>query len=157
MIFLKYHIFGMIFANFIKKLFLGMFRITALLLFLWLSSNASTILYHRQSVLEEIEKSFRAGSARDLSRFFNQMIELSLDGKRANYSKAQAEFIMRDFFKNYPPDSEGIEVVHQGSYQGALVYSIMRYQSQGKPFRVFIKLKEYQKRLLIDSITLSQE
>jgi hypothetical protein len=129
-----------------------------ILLFGFFLFRGETVDYSQQNtVLEEIERTFRIGSARELARYFNEVVELSINDSRASYSKSQAEFIMRDFFKNYPPKSDGVEVFHQGSYNQSLVYSILRYRSSQRTFRVFIKLKEYRQRYLIDSITISEE
>ncbi|GIV39799.1 MAG: hypothetical protein KatS3mg033_1599 [Thermonema sp.] len=136
---------------------MAMPKIIILLFGFFFFHTASPDYSRQDTVLEEIERTFRIGSARELSRYFNEVVELSINDTRATYSKSQAEFIMRDFFKNYPPKSEGVEVFHQGSYQQSLVYSILRYQSSQKRFRVFIKLKEYRQRYLIDSITISEE
>ena len=50
--------------------------------------------------MEDIVVALKAGNATDLSRYFDNRVDLTLPTKSDNYSRTQAEMILRDFFGN---------------------------------------------------------
>ncbi|MFN3316973.1 MAG: DUF4783 domain-containing protein, partial [Raineya sp.] len=52
--------------------------------------------------ISEAESFIRKGDSKNLSKHFGETIELNFDGKKQNYSRNQAEFVMKDFFSKNP-------------------------------------------------------
>jgi hypothetical protein len=50
-----------------------------------------------------IEKAILSGDAKALSGYFGSLTTINIPGHNGNYSKAQAERIFKDFFKENPP------------------------------------------------------
>jgi len=113
------------------------------------SANAQT------EVPGEIKAAIRTGSSRDLARFFNNTVEIGLDGEKSSYSKTQAEFVLKNFFtKNTPA---GFEFDHQGSSAQGQRYAIGTYNSKTGPYRVFVVVKQANGSYLIDTIDFTKK
>ena len=67
-------------------------------------------------VPEEIILSLGSGNSKVLSDYFNQNVELVVLENDKVYSKAQAQQIVSNFFKNYIPES--FKILHQGGKEG---------------------------------------
>ena len=120
----------------------------------------------QEEVLSTAKVAFKAGSSKDLSKYFHNNLEIKIDDNEAdntnsNYSKTQAEYVLKDFFKDNPP--QDFVYVHHGTSKDGMKYAIGKYtckDSTGKPsgsFRVFLKLKQYEGNYLIDEIDFSKE
>ncbi|WP_343847998.1 DUF4783 domain-containing protein [Algoriphagus jejuensis] len=81
-----------------------------------------------------------SGSSSDLARFFDSSISMNINGQQGEYSKNQAEIVLRDFFKKNP--SLGFSIVFQNENPGSLSTYIGEYSSNPGKFQVFIKVSE---------------
>jgi hypothetical protein len=93
----------------------------------------------QSDVINSIKETIKAGSAKELSRYLNQTIDITLEGKVESYSKSQAEFFFRDFFKQHPLAE--VLIIHQGSSKGGQQYAIFQYKTNSDTFRLFMKIK----------------
>ena len=59
----------------------------------------------------------RSGNANQLSKYFDSRVDISLPGKSDNYSKSQAEMILKDFFNNN--EVKSFQVKHKGEQNGS--------------------------------------
>lgn len=109
----------------------------------------------QQDVTSHVSTSLKAGSSRELSRYFNKSVEVIIDGEKSSYSKIQAELVLKDFLKKYPPSD--FEFVHQGSSREGLHYAIGKYKSAEHSFRVYMLLKRFEGSYLIDTLDFSKE
>ena len=50
-------------------------------------------------VIRSVENALKSSSSKELVKYLNQTIELNLDGEISNYTKTQAEYVLREFFK----------------------------------------------------------
>lgn len=104
---------------------------------------------------ELISKIINAGNAKELVKQFDKTIDLNIDGKEASYSQAQAEAVLKDFFTRNPPES--FEINHQGSSKNGLPYAIGEYINEVGNYRVWIRLKEVNKRKVIYEMSFIKE
>ncbi len=80
---------------------------------------------------------------------------MTLEGKMKNYSKAQAEFILKDFFKKNPPTS--FTIVHQGASKSGVPYAIGEFISNQNTYRVWIRVRKNQNAFVIHQISFDEE
>jgi hypothetical protein len=104
---------------------------------------ASVILlssFAQTSNIDEVIGALRSGNTSDLSKYFDDNLELTLPDKSDSYSKAQATLILKDFFSNN--GVKGFDVKHKGD-QGGGQFCIGTLQTQSGNFRttVFMKVK----------------
>jgi hypothetical protein len=109
----------------------------------------------QSDVIGLIKETIKAGSAKELSHYLDQTVEVSIDGKDQVYSKPQAEFVFRDFFKQHPPSE--FDIIHQGSSPGGKPFAIGQYKSGEEVFRVFIIIKTVKSQQLLNEIKFSKE
>ena len=72
--------------------------------------------FGQQGSIDEVVGALRSGNAAELSKYFDDNVELTLPVKSDNYSKAQAQVIIKDFFTNN--DVKGFELKHKGDSPG---------------------------------------
>lgn len=94
----------------------------------------------QQGSIDEVIVALRSGNATDLSKYFDDNIELTLPDKSDSYSKAQAQLIVKDFFKNN--GVKGFELKHKGDAPDGH-FCIGTLQTNVGNFRtnVFMKMK----------------
>lgn len=94
----------------------------------------------QQGSIDEVIGALRSGNATDLSKYFDENIELTLPDKSDSYSKAQAQLIVKDFFKNN--GVKGFELKHKGDAPDGH-FCIGTLQTTAGSFRtnVFMKMK----------------
>lgn len=109
----------------------------------------------QSDVISSIKETIKAGSAKELSKYLSQTIDVTIEGKVESYSKPQAEFVFRDFFKQHPPSEFGI--IHQGSSKGGQPFAIGQYKSGTDVYRVFMKIKTANSQQLLHEISFSKE
>jgi len=106
-------------------------------------------------IIDNTGMALKTGSSRELSKNFNDIIELSIDGEKSSYSKQHAEILLKEFFKKHPPS--GFEYVHQGVSKEGLKYAIGNYSFEGGVYRVYMLIKRFNGNYMIDTLEFSQE
>lgn len=104
-----------------------------------------------QDIIAAIQK----GDYQKLSKKFNTTVDLQIGDTDGNYSKTQAEQIVKDFFKKYPPKS--FKTIHEGSSKKNSEYIIGSYVSEKKKFRVYILLKKFNTDMHIHILQFEEE
>jgi hypothetical protein len=109
----------------------------------------------QSDVINQVKETIKAGSAKELSRYLHNTVDVTLEGNVQSYSKAQAEFVLRDFFKQHPPNE--VNIIHQGSSKGGQPFAILQYKSGPETFRLFMKIKSTGNNQLLDDIRFTKE
>lgn len=93
-----------------------------------------------QSNIDGVIGALRSGNSSELSKYFDDKVELTLPDKSDSYSKAQAQLIVKDFFSNN--GVRGFELKHKGDSPGGQ-FCIGTLQTNTGNFRtnVFMKTK----------------
>lgn len=93
-----------------------------------------------QNTIDNVIGALRSGNASELSKYFDDNVELTLPDKSDSYSKAQAQQIVRDFFSNN--SVKGFDLKHKGDSPGGH-FCIGTLQTGAGNFRtnVFLKTK----------------
>lgn len=94
----------------------------------------------QNSNIDEVIGALRSGNSTELSKYFDDNVELTLPDKSDNYSKAQAQLIVKDFFSNN--GVTGFDLKHKGDSPGGH-FCIGTLQTNAGNFRtnVFMKAK----------------
>ncbi len=122
------------------------------LLFVLISASPA---FSQSEVINNVRTALKAGSSKELVKSFNNTIELNFDGEKSNYSRTQAEFVIKDFFKKYPPTD--FQYIHQGASKQGLTYVIGKYTFDNGSFRVLLYIKKFEQSYLVDYIDFSRE
>lgn len=114
-----------------------------------------TSAFAQSDVINQVKETIKAGSAKELSKYLNQTVDLTLEGNVQSYSKTQAEFVLRDFFKQHPPNE--VNIIHQGSSKGGQPFAILQYKSGTDVYRLFMKIKAVGNTQFLDDIRFTKE
>jgi hypothetical protein len=111
---------------------------TRLLLLLTTSFFISS--YTATPEMDDIIAALKAGNASQLARYFDNRVDLSLPGKSDNYSRAQAEMIMKDFFALHPVKS--FQCKHTGENKDGSQYCTGTLQTKNGNYRATLFMKQ---------------
>jgi len=132
---------------FIMKFFLLFILSTTLILFINPASQAQS------DVINGVKAALKSGNSKELAKYFNSSIELIVEAENVDMDKvsdAQAELILKTFFQKYP--AKDFSYVHQGSSPEGLQYSTGTYQSANGSFLVYMVVKQFGGKYMIDRI-----
>jgi hypothetical protein len=122
------------------------------LLFVVLNMGLSS---RAQTIFAPMKDAVKAGDAGELAKYMNTSIDLNLEGEVNTYSKSQAEFVLRDFFKKHSPTD--FNIVHTGSSKGGLQFAIGKYQSGADNYNVLMRVRGVGKAFLIHEMSFTKE
>jgi Domain of unknown function (DUF4783) len=93
------------------------------------------VSFHPVYTLDDITYAIRLGNAGELSRYLDNRVDITLPEKTDNYSKVQAEMIIRDFFS-----TNGVRnfVVRKVGYSGSTEYCVGVLQTRNGDYRTTI-------------------
>ncbi|MCS5491115.1 DUF4783 domain-containing protein [Algoriphagus limi] len=91
-----------------------------------------------------------SGSSSELARYFGNSISLNINGQQGDFSKNQAELVLRDFFKKNPPVS--FQVVFRSENNPSISSYIGEYQSGQTNYKVFIKINQQNSQIEVYSL-----
>lgn len=116
---------------------LSTFIIVLSLLILPLWSQPSAVTVHND--LEELAYSFKNGSSKELSHYFGSRVEINISGNSGIYSRNQAEQVMRDFFRKYPP--QDFNLLNRSAGNQDITANMGHYFSLDQRFKILIKAR----------------
>jgi hypothetical protein len=103
-----------------------------------------------------ITEAISKGDATELSKYFDQSVEIALLDEEDVYNKAQAESIIKDFFGKNKPTS--FSQVHQGTSKGQdSKYCIGNLTTSTATFRVYIYMKVVGENYTIQELRFDKE
>lgn len=99
--------------------------------------------------IDEVVNGLKAGDAGQVARYFDNTVEISMPGKSNNYSKSQAEMVLKDFFSSNPV--KNFEVKHKGENPGSQ-YCIGTLVTKNGSFRTTVFMKQKADKQLLQEI-----
>jgi hypothetical protein len=107
------------------------------------------------AVIEKLKISLKSGNSKELVSDFHDIVEVTLpDQEGSNYSKTQAEFVLRDFMKKYPPVD--FKYVHKVLDREDFKFVIGEYLYSGGKYRVTMVIKPTKGVYSVDSIVFEK-
>jgi hypothetical protein len=99
-----------------------------------------TSVFAQTSVLNSISAAMRSGDVGGVTRFMDNVVDITVNNNQSTYSKTQAEMVLRDFFAKNAP--KGFNIEHTGnSADQTSFYSIGYLATAGGKYRIYIFLK----------------
>lgn len=111
--------------------------------------------FGQDNIFDPIRDIIKTGSAKEMNKYISQNVEINIEGNVNTYSKAQAEFVFRDFFKKHPPTS--FSIVHKGASKGGQQFAIGRFISDKDSYNVLMLVKDIGGTYLIHEISFVKE
>ncbi len=133
-------------------------KIAFIISFISLCSFVESTTSRDMEVAERIKGSIKMGDAHNLADHFEKNMELVIDSERVSFRNVrneQAEFILKNFFKKYPP--KDFKYVFQGT-ASKVRYCTATYQpASGGVFQVYILMRITEKDYLINTLHFKKE
>ncbi len=99
--------------------------------------------------IEDIVGALKTGNATQLSRYFDIRVDITLPDKSDNYSRAQAEMIIRDFFSYN--NVRSFEIKYKGENNGSK-YCIGTLKTKNGDYRTKLFMKQKDSRQVLQEI-----
>jgi hypothetical protein len=128
-----------------------MLRLKTVLIFLLMVYGAS---HAQEKIPEGISLAFKAGNAAELSKFFNEEIELVMLDKEGLYSSKQAEQILKQFFTEHRPSS--FRIIFEGGKETSR-YAIGNLTTDTRGYRIYFLIKNQKNEPLIHQLRIEVE
>ena len=98
---------------------------------------------------DEVISYIKNGSVSQLSKYFDNTIEITLIDKANTYSKSQGELVLKDFFSNN--EVKDFEIVHKGENGGAQ-FIIGTLNTKNGEYRTTIYMKQKGDKQLLQEL-----
>lgn len=99
--------------------------------------------------IDNVISALKTGNATELGKFMDDHVDLSLPERSDNYSKAQAQLILKDFFTRN--GVSGFTVKHKGENSGGQ-FCIGELQTKAGPYRTTVFMKTQDGKQVIKEI-----
>lgn len=99
--------------------------------------------------IDEVVAGLKNGDAAQIARHFDNTVEITMPDKSNNYSKNQAEIVLKDFFTTN--GVKGFEVIHKGENSGSQ-YCIGTLVTKNGSFRTTVFMKQKADKQLLQEI-----
>lgn len=97
----------------------------------------------------EVISAIESGNASQVTKFFDNTVEITLPGKSNSYSKSQAELVLHDFFLSNQVKS--FQVIHKSDNAGSQ-YCIGNLNTSSGVFRTTIYMKQKGDKLVVQEL-----
>ena len=97
----------------------------------------------------EVVKAIKTGNSAEVSKYFDNTVEITLPEKSNSYSKSQAELVLHDFFATN--GVKDFEVLHKSDDPGSQ-YCIGNLQTNNGTFRTTIFMKQKGDKELVQEL-----
>jgi len=104
---------------------------------------------------DDVALAIKKSSTKEISKYFNSTVELTILENEGVYSKSQAEVILKNFLTQNPPIN--ISINHRGSSAQGAKYAIAVYDCQKCKYRVYIFMKESPSGMMIQELRFEKE
>lgn len=125
------------------------------IIFIFVGMALAATAWGQGEVFNPVKEALKTGSAKEVTRHLNQSVDMNLDGEVNTYSRAQGEFVLREFFRKHPP--QDFAIIHTGSSKGGLQFAIGRYTTKTESFNVVIRAKDVAGAFLIHELNFEKE
>lgn len=104
---------------------------------------------------DDILNAMKAGNSKEMTRSFNNSVELTLLENEGIYSKQQAEQMLRNFFVKNPPKSVSLQ--HKGASGQGAQYAIATYEAATGKYRAYMFMKDTGNGLLVHEFRIERQ
>ena len=129
-----------------------MFLRKYILLFIFVLSIHYT---EAQDVSNDIVQYIQSGNTKELAKYFNKRIDVTINQTGNNYSSDQAELIIKNFLSAIP--NKEFTILQKGSTEYNTRFIVGVLKSKNEKYKTYILLKPFQKILYIQDIRFEKE
>lgn len=132
-------------SNFLKRLLI----VTCLTL-------AFPVAYAQSNqALDEVLNAVRTNHIKDMSRYLDNFVPISINNTQSNYSHNQAELVLRDFFDKNPV--RDFKIMETGSPGNASKFAIAGFSTNGGRYTMYVMMRPKDNTWVVKEIRISHE
>lgn len=105
------------------------------------------------SSIDEVISAMKTGNSAEISKYFDNTVEINMPDKSNSYSKSQGELVLKDFFNSNMVKT--FEVIHKGENAGSQ-YCIGTLITKAGSFRTTIYMKLKGDKQFLQGITFEK-
>ena len=124
----------MVYVRLMKRL--QVFVIFSLVFF---SISFGKIIATEQEIFVELSNNFKSGNVREIAKYFANTVDVTLPSSEDQYSKSQAEIVLKNFFSEHNPSNFTLE--HQGASNNGK-YMVGTLTTSKGTFKVYVFVKD---------------
>lgn len=109
----------------------------------------------QKDVIDIISGYFKTSDSDELSEYFSPLLEMNILSEENEYSKAQAELILRDFFSKHKPAS--VKILHRLNSSSNFRFGVLSFQTDKDKFRISISMTNEGEKFLIKVIRIEYD
>ena len=106
------------------------------------------------SGIDDVITALKTGNSSEMARYFDNTVEISMPDKSNDYSKSQAELVLKDFFSSNPV--KGFTLIHKGENSGSQ-YAIGTLVTKTSSYRTTIFMKQKGDKQVLQKITFENK
>ena len=110
----------------------------------------------RPAEMEKIEKAFGEGDVKALLNTMSSRVAIAVFGASREYSRTQAEYVLKEFFDEYPPARFTVSRFSETD-QGAFVAGRYKSPRGGGDIDVYLRLRDQRGRWELREIIIRTE
>jgi hypothetical protein len=99
--------------------------------------------------IDEVVTAMKNGDAAQIARYFDNTVEINMPDKSNNYSKSQAELVLKDFFSTN--GVKNFTVIHKGE-NGGSQFCIGTLSTKNGSFRTTVFMKQKNDKQFVQEI-----
>ena len=117
--------------------------------------GAGPVWAQQGAALSQVQEAFAAGDAKALLGEAADRVEIALLGGSKLYSRAQAIYVMEDFFRRYPPETFTLQndAQEDGNWFATSRY---RYKHAERPLHVYLRLRKKDGRWQLHEVRVEE-
>jgi hypothetical protein len=105
--------------------------------------------------VSQINNAFRTGDVAGITRYMDNVVDVTMNNNQSTSSRTQAEMLLRDFFSKNEP--KNFEAGHSGQNQQTnTFFSIGHLNTSNGRYRVYILLKPQGQNYLLQEIRIEK-
>ncbi len=124
-------------------------------LFLTVWTGLVVTSFAQPELFNPVRDAIKKGDVSALVKTFAVSVDINLEGNISTYSKAQSEFVLKEFFKKHPVTD--FAIMHTGSSKGGLQFAVGRYLTGGEVYTVLIRVRQVGEPYLVHEISFVKE
>lgn len=103
------------------------------------STFSKTNLRTDQDLFSELSNNFKTGNVKEIAKYFANTVDITLPSSEDQYSRSQAEIVLKNFFEGHAPSAFTLE--HQGASNNGK-YMVGSLTTSKGTFKVYVFVKD---------------
>jgi hypothetical protein len=105
--------------------------------------------------MDDVLNCIRTNRVKDISRYLDNFVPISINNAQSNYSHNQAELVLRDFFDKNPV--RDFKIMETGSPGNASRFAIAGFATNGGRYTMYVMMRPKDNSWVVKEIRISKE